>query len=452
MTLWRWQELLAALDLTIPEIGPDIQGVSIDSRSLQTGDLFIALSGDPGPGFHTSSENSRNGHSFLGAAEIAGAGALLVSEATDVTLPALTVPDTLKALWQLGQASRKRMNGRVAAITGSAGKTTARYWLEEILRDQASTHASTGSYNNHWGVPLSLARMPATTEYGIFEIGMNQTGEIQPLSELVRPDVAMILNVLPAHIGNLGSIEAIRTEKLSIQYGLLPNGILLVPYDLADFVDDRQSVTFGFDERADIWAEHSGSTALIHIEDREFPLTLSVSGEHRLTTALAVLAMAHTLSADIEAGIAVIQKLGTPPGRGNHIHVAGRTIVDDSYNANPVSMEFSLKVLGEHPGMRRIALLGEMLELGPESEGMHKKIAGKCINVDLVMTFGLGFANVSDAFGSCFQGHLNSFDEFDLSSFAGHTREGDVILVKGSNKVFWSRDFVDRLVSAIARL
>ena len=156
MSLWRWQELLTALDLTIPEIGPDIQGVSIDSRSLQPGDLFIALSGDPGPGFHTSTENSRNGHSFLGAAEIAGAGALLVSKATDVPLPALTVPDTLKALWQLGHSSRKRMNGRVAGITGSAGKTTARYWLEEIMRDQASTHASTGSYNNHWGVPLSL--------------------------------------------------------------------------------------------------------------------------------------------------------------------------------------------------------------------------------------------------------------------------------------------------------
>ena len=452
MSLWRWQELLTALDLTIPETGPDIRGVSIDSRSLQTGDLFIALSGDPGPGFHTYSENSRDGHSFLGAAGNAGAGALLVSEATDVPLPALTVPDTLKALWQLGQASRQRMRGSVAGITGSAGKTTARYWLEEILRDQAPTHASTGSYNNHWGVPLSLARMPATAEFGIFEIGMNHTGEIQPLSELVRPDVAMILNVLPAHIGNLGSIEAIRTEKLSIQYGLVPDGILLIPYDLAEFVKDRQTVTFGFDQHADVWGELSGSNALIHIGDRDFPLTLSVSGEHRLMTALAVLAMTHNLSADIQAGIEVIQKLGTPPGRGNHIHVSGRTIVDDSYNANPVSMGFALEVLSEQHGGRRIALLGEMLELGPESEDMHKMIAGKCSGIDSVMTFGQGFANVSDAFGACFQGHLNSVDEFDLSSFAEQTREGDIILVKGSNKVFWSRVFVDLLVSAIVRL
>ena len=456
--IWRWQELLSALDITEPVVGPDITGISIDTRSLSPGDLFIALFGDPGPAFRMSAGGSRDGHEFIKAAQSAGAGAILVSRIVDADLPQLKVANTLDALWRLGRFARARMTGDVVAITGSAGKTTARYWLENILSSQAATHASVGSYNNHWGVPLSLARMPESARYGVFEIGMNHQGEIRPLAELVQPQVALVLNVLPAHIGQLGSLEAIRQEKLAIRFGLLGGlqgkGRLIVPagLEVSDIISNpgTEIITFGLDELADVSAtmmEDGGVAA--RIGGASYQYRLQEGGAHRVMTSLAVLSVVHALRADVAQAINVLVSLGAPEGRGNRHEVNGRIVIDDSYNSNPVSMRYALDTLAAEKRGRRIALLGEMLELGADGESMHREIIEKCDEVDAVVTFGEGFGLFSSGLGDRLWGHVGTVDQFDLESFAGQTRPGDVILVKGSNRVFWMHNFVERLCRSL---
>ncbi len=451
MSLWRWQDLLQALELSAPETGADVGGISIDTRTLEPGDLFVALGGEPHPRFRASL--NRDGHDFVDAAERAGAGALLVSRKVSSPLPALAVKNTLEALWQLARASRERMHASVVGITGSAGKTTARYWLQEILTAQSTTHGSVGSYNNHWGVPLSLARMPEHAMFGVFEIGMNHPGEIAPLSQLVSPDVALITNVLPAHLGNMGSLEAIRQEKLSILEGLRRNGSLVIPFGLdTSGVRDCHLVTFGTDARADVRGTLTPSGVRVHIEDLDFELTLRTGGEHRLQTALAVLAVVHVLGADVESAVTVLNGLAPPPGRGNEFEIAGRTVIDDSYNANPVSMGYALDALSTHPAERRIALIGEMLELGAEAGAMHQAVIEKCRQIDVVITVGSGFDDLPDTSGLNRREHFGSVLDLDETRLMSQTRRGDVILVKGANKVFWANGFVDRFRTALSSI
>ena len=449
--LWHWQELGGALGLTIPSEGPDISGISIDSRTLSEGDLFIALSSDPGSRFHTSAVSGRDGHEFIGGATSAGAAALLITKPVDSILPKLLVNDSLDALWALGRYARARIQGHVVGVTGSAGKTTARQWLEAILSNQAATHASVGSYNNHWGVPLSLARMPGDTTYGVFEIGMNHAGEIRPLGELVAPDVALILNVLPAHIGQLGSLEAIRREKLEIRHGLSDNGVLVVPVDLdVSDIEDTKMVSFGFDSNADVHGQYSGDCVEVRIGKQYLSYQLGVRGQHLATTSLAVLAVVHAIGADVHAAAEQMGNLLTPEGRGNHYEVNDRLVIDDSYNANPVSMGFAIQTLVDQPCVRRIAVIGEMLELGEHSEEMHRSIVKACENLDAVVTVGAGF-KLSGNQGAEIWGHYDLVDDFDMSAFIARTAPGDVILVKGSNKVFWANNFVDRLKTALGK-
>ncbi|MDA0791582.1 MAG: UDP-N-acetylmuramoyl-tripeptide--D-alanyl-D-alanine ligase [Proteobacteria bacterium] len=441
--LWEWQELLQALALDEPSAGGDVTGISIDSRTLSSGDLFIALAGDPVDQHGTG----RDGHAFVGSAEQAGASALLVARKVDAGIPALVVKDTLDALWSLGAAGRTRMSGRIVAITGSAGKTTARHWLQTVLQAEAITHGSVGSYNNHWGVPLSLARMPRNAAFGVFEIGMNHAGEIQPLAELVAPHLAIVLNVLPAHIGNLGSLDAIRKEKLSIRAGLKSGGTLICPLELGV----AGSFTFAVNRQADIWAEPVGShQATVHIDGRRHDLHLALGGEHRLQTALAVLAAVHCLGADVEAAVRLIPSLDAPAGRGNRYTIAGRTVIDDSYNANPASMSYALDALRNESG-RGILLVGEMLELGSESTRRHQAVAKQARNIPLVYSFGDQFSGLDEVFGPGFRAHYQAAPDFDIDDFVAATRPGDVILVKGSNRVFWVHDFVSRLCAAMAR-
>ncbi len=454
--LWTWNALCEACDKSAAS-GPDINGISIDTRSLQPGELFVALLGDPGPQFHSSVTNPRDGHDFVEAAEIKGAAALMVSRPVSTGLPLLKVDNTLQGLWQIGAAARQRMGGKVVAITGSSGKTTARTWLEIILERQGLTHASRGSLNNHWGLPLSLARMPADSRYAVFEIGTNHPGEIAPLSQLATPDVALLLNVLPAHIGQFDGLSDLRNEKLSITTGLKCPGTLVVHDDVElpaiGLTGVDNLVTFGFDDSSTVSGQmtHHGEsiavTANVAGEIHQFLLT--ASGEHRVLTSLACLAVVHALGADLADACVQLPGLVAPPGRGNLIEVSEITIIDDSYNANPVSMGYALDQLERVQGGRRIALLGEMLELGVQSEQHHLAVLSRCQGLDGVITFGEGFALSRKLLGDRCLGHYPDVASFDMRAFVHDLEGGDTLLVKGSNKVFWINRTVDQLISAI---
>lgn len=449
--LWRWDELCAACGHPQRQ-GPDIVGISIDSRSLTPGDLFIALSGDPGPRFHSSGSSGRDGHDFVAAAEQAGAAAVMISRDVDTRLPALRVDNTLDALWQLGMAGRARMCGKVVAITGSSGKTTARQWLEQLLLAMGKrVHASAGSLNNHWGVPLSLARMPRDSDFGVFEIGTNNPGEIAPLSKLVMPHVALVLNVLPAHLGRFANLEAIRREKLSIESGLVPGGVMIVPEDLphADLASSK-IVTFGTGAGADVMARVTYGP-----DYAEFELTagahstrfrLPTTGEHRVLTSLAVCTVLDQLGIDPGEAVPAFAQLTVPRGRGNSVQAGGVTVIDDSYNANPVSMRYALQAMSAFQG-QKVAILGEMLELGEEGAAMHQQIADYCGALDGVVTVGPGFADWPS--GEANWGHFDTAAAIAVEELAGRIEPGACVLIKGSNKVFWTNRFVDRLVDAL---
>lgn len=456
MSLWRWTELLTACGLQDTSDNleqPDISGISIDTRSLQAGDLFVALSAE------------RDGHEFIADAERKGAAAVMVSRDVETRLPQLRVDDTLDGLRALGRYARQRMKGKVAAITGSSGKTTARHWLQSVLAGQGRVHGSVGSFNNHWGVPLSLARMPADSDFGVFEVGMNHPGEIAPLAELVCPHVALIVNVLPAHLGHFDSLDGIRLEKLSIARGLGPNGQLVVP----DTLDCRgvtipDLITFGFGDGATVRGQVDEENARVHalVDGEPFDFDLETGGDHRVLTSLAVLATAYALGADLEKVCQGLAEVSTPQGRGNVIRVGQCQIIDDSYNANPVSMRYALEALASpalDSGMpdseqkgRRIAVLGEMRELGPQGRQMHLDLAPYCEVLDGLITVGDGFAGLGEVLGGRHWGHYDDAGKIDLERLAGLFQPGDVILVKGANKIFWAQNFVTRMEQAISAI
>ena len=449
--LWRWPELCSACGSPESD-GPDVTGISIDSRTLAPGDLFVALSGDPGPRFHSSGSSGRDGHDFIAAAEKAGAAGFIVARPVDTSLPCLQVPDSLDALWQLGRARRAHMHGKIVAITGSAGKTTARQWLQGVLAGAGRrVHASTGSLNNHWGVPLSLARMPRDSEFGIFEVGTNNAGEIAPLSRLVMPHVALVLNVLPAHLGRFDSLDAIRLEKLSIEAGLVPHGIMVIPEDLShDELHCWNVETFGIGETADVAGHVEYSSDHVDVEvtvgAHSWDYRLNTTGEHRVLTSLAVCAVALQLGVNLEEIVAQFSHLTIPSGRGDVVSAAGVTVIDDSYNANPVSLRYALEALAASQG-QRVAILGEILELGEQGPAMHAALAPHCEGLDGVITVGEGFAGWPA--GAATWGHYDSVEDMDIDELASRLMPGTRVLVKGSNKVFWTHNFVKRLVEVL---
>lgn len=459
MSLWSSDELLDAFPqgAEFNAFSFSISGVSIDSRTLQKGDLFIALDGDPGPGFSTSVSNPRDGHDFIPMAISNGAAALLVSkklvsQKLDTDAPQIVVDNTLEAMWQLGRVARKRTRAKIVGITGSSGKTTVKSWLDQLLAKQGQTHASSSSLNNHWGVPLSLSRMPQSSDYGIFEIGTNHPGEIAPLSKLVSPDVALVLNVLPAHIGNFAGLSDIRKEKLAIVGGLSQKGVLIVPVELdLEGMRNQKTVTFGLGAKsgADVYGEASFSGDVTSVKamvlGTKINYDLNVHGEHRVLSSLAVLAMIDCLGGDIHKAAEQLYTLTTPGGRGNVQTISGITIIDDSYNANPASMSYAIQALQESSsGGRRIALLGEMLELGDKTVQSHLDIAAEAQSLDGLITIGDGFKAVPGNWG-----HLNSSDELDITDLLGLLSEGDTLLIKGSNKVFWQSGFVKKLIATL---
>ncbi len=456
--LWTWSELEQACRLPFSGEKTGLTGISIDSRSVVSGDLFIALSGDPGPRFKSSGSQGLDGHDFILSALQNGASGLMVSKPielpTDMAVKRLLVSDTLDGLWQVGAAGRARMRGKVVAITGSSGKTTLRQWVQEILSTQATTHASVGSFNNHWGVPLSLARMPPQSAYGIFEVGMNHPGEISPLAKLVKPNVAVVLNVLPAHIGQFESLDHIKKEKLSIADGLGPEGILVLPDDLVPgSAENHRIVSFGFGNNASVRGRildagegQSATTVEATIDKQSYTYVLDGKGEHRVLTSLAALAIVYALGADVHAAANSLRVITTPKGRGNQVRLGNTVLVDDSYNANPVSMAYALQSLQASSAGTKIAVLGEMFELGDGSADAHLAIQAQCSGLSRVLTVGEGFnvwqANVLPR--GVWQ-HYDSAEDIPIDQLVSGIDSQTELLVKGSNKVFWVNGFVGRL-------
>ncbi|MGM0561100.1 MAG: UDP-N-acetylmuramoyl-tripeptide--D-alanyl-D-alanine ligase, partial [Pseudomonadota bacterium] len=329
-------------------------GVSIDTRSLEPGDLFVALSG---PNF--------DAHNFVAEAFSRGAAAAIVSRALPAEGPLVVVEDTLQALTDLGAAGRQRSSAKIAAITGSSGKTSTKEMLIAALSVQGETYGSAASYNNHWGVPLSLARLPQDAVYGVFEAGMNHSGEIRPLSRLIRPRVAVITNIGMAHLEYLGSQEAIAAAKAEIFEGLETGGTAVLPRDSEhwDFLTDAARKagvetirSFGTHEQADLrlldWtASERGGEVHVSLEGREMTYHLGLPGQHQAMNSLAVLCAVQALGAEIDLAARALDQLQAMPGRGARqaVQMTGGgsfTLLDESYNANPLSMAAALGVLG----------------------------------------------------------------------------------------------------------
>jgi UDP-N-acetylmuramoyl-tripeptide--D-alanyl-D-alanine ligase len=432
--LWTSADLAAALGV---EVTPPIAatGVSIDTRTLQKGDLFVALAGEKSDGHHHVHEAEAKG----------AAGAIISRPLGGGRLPLVWVHDTQKALETLGQAARARAERlKAVAITGSSGKTSTKEMLAEALE----AHRSVASYNNHVGVPLTLARTPATARYGVYEVGMNHAGEIAPLAKQIRPHVAIVTNVGTAHLGNLGSVENIRREKLSISEGLPKGGVLVVPHDL-DTGGVRADVTIrrfgGTDSQAvatEVMPHGDGWQVWARIEGQDVRFEVHHPGLHQVGNALAALLAAHHAGADMTAAAARLVRAGAVKGRGNIHHLKNNiTLLDDSYNANPDSVKAALLTLARRPAHRRIAVLGDMLELGDHSAQAHRDLAAACAGVDVVVTVGPHMTHLHKALPKAHQGpHFQTQEEVTLD-----LRAGDVVLVKGSNGIGLSK-LVGRLL------
>jgi len=445
MSLWSAAELREATGGTL-SASFRAEGLSIDTRTLQPGDLFIALVGE-----------GRDGHDFLAAAMEKGAAGAMVHRAVDAgassSLPVLRVDDTLAGLHRLGAFARSRFSGdRVAAITGSVGKTTSKEMLRAALSAFGKTHAAVASYNNHWGVPLTLARMPRDARYCVAEIGMNHAGEIAPLSRLVRPDVVLVTTVAKAHVGNMGGIEAIADEKGSIAAGLEPHGIAVLPSDLALFGRLAAAVTgaaaharilrFGTAAEADVrlvsmQPDADGSAVRADLAGREVTFRLSAPGAHMAMNAVAVLATVIAMGLDPTQAIPALEGFAPLAGRGLRRTVTLPSgpvmLLDESYNANGASMRAALDILRLQPGTRRIAVLGDMLELGDEGPAEHAGLAEAVAgSADLLFASGPLMRHLFDAVPASMQG-AHAANAAELAPIvAAAVRPGDAVLIKGS--------------------
>ena len=423
------------------------EGVSIDSRSLEPGDLFVALEGP-----------NRDGHGFVAAALEKGAAAALVARRPDGVAedaPLLLVEDTLEALWALGRAARARSTAGVVGVTGSVGKTGTKEALRSCLAAQGPTEASAASYNNHWGVPLSLARMAPDVRYGVFEMGMNRAGEIGPLSRLVQPDVAVITTIQPVHIEFFDNLLQIADAKAEIFEGVKPGGAAVLNRDNGFFPNlvekaEAQGIgrilSFGRHPEAcvrllDCSLHATCSSVQALVKDQTLDYCLSLPGEHWVMNSLAVLAAVRALGADVTVAAAAFARLSAMKGRGERHKLTAPggefLLIDESYNANPASMRAALAVLGraETQGVgRRIAVLGDMLELGDMSRESHARLAEtvRAGGVDLVFTCGSDMAALHEALPKARRG-AHAADSAGLAPIvAAAVGPGDAVMVKGS--------------------
>ncbi len=412
-------------------------GVSIDTRTLQPGDLFIALVGE-----------GRDGHDFVADALAKGAAGAMVHRTVPGATRLLMVDDTLAALARLGGFARVRATARVVAVTGSVGKTTTKEMLRTALSAFGPAHAAEASYNNHWGLPLTLARMPRTAAFCVAEIGMNHAGEIAPLADLARPHVAVITAVEKAHIGYLGSIEAIADEKAAIISGLEAGGTAVLPLDSPQFPRLRATacgktvMTFGTGQGAtsrlmSLEPDANGSMILAEIAGREIRLRLNAPGHHMAMNALAALTAVHALGLDISQAARALEAFAPIAGRGARRKLAlpggNALLLDESYNGNGASMRAGLDVLRLQPARRRIAVLGDMLELGEAGPSEHAGLADAVnTSADILFCCGPLMAHLFEAVPVERRG-AHAPDSAALAPIvAAAAAAGDAILVKGS--------------------
>jgi UDP-N-acetylmuramoyl-tripeptide--D-alanyl-D-alanine ligase len=446
--LWTGARLIEAMGARSQGPVPAaVTGASIDTRTLEPGDAFFAIKGE------------RDGHDFVAAALDKGAALAVVDEAHAGAFPAnaplAVVPDVLRAMEQAGMARRAELSARVVAVTGSVGKTGTKEALRLVLSRQGKTHAPVASYNNHWGVPLTLTRTPRDVRYGVYEIGMNAPGEILPLAKMVQPDVAVITTIQPVHLAAFESLEGIAREKAGIFGGLKAGGTAIINADIPQTGLLRELalaggagrvISFGESEQADVRLlgcalKPDVSTANASVLGRAVTYKLGSPGKHIVLNSLAVLAAVEALGADLALAALALADLTPPSGRGArqvlHAPAGPFTLIDESYNGNPASMRAAIENLGRMPVSgrgRRIAVLGDMLELGETAPELHKGLADAVTGngIDLVFACGPLMRSLYDALPS----HRRGAYAAQASSLEPHVldavRAGDVVTVKGS--------------------
>ena len=438
MTLWSAKEAEEATGGRA--IGDwHVTGVSIDTRTLQTGDLFIAL------------KAARDGHDFVADALAAGAGAALVSrvpDGVDDTAPLLIVPDVQTALEDLGRAARARTAAKVIGVTGSVGKTSTKEMLRHMLGACGKTHASVASYNNHWGVPLTLARMPADTEFAVIEIGMNHPGEIAPLAKMAAPDVAMVTTVAEVHLEAFDDINGIALEKASIIDGLVPNGVAIMNADtpctkvIETYTKDVTTRWFGAAAAeaslSDVQVKGAETHAVLQLEGATYPVTIGTAGRHFAMNALGALLAVGYLGADRRTAVTGLAAWNPVGGRGARqklkIYRGTLDLIDDAYNANPTSLHAAMQVLAEANAPRKIAFLGDMKELGEKEHDFHREVAHwPCTDaIDIIHTVGPLMKSLHDVLPDGKRGqHFG--DSAAMAAQAAHlVQAGDAVLLKAS--------------------
>jgi UDP-N-acetylmuramyl-tripeptide synthetase/UDP-N-acetylmuramoyl-tripeptide--D-alanyl-D-alanine ligase len=460
--LWNVADIVDAMSgRPVGEMPDGINGISIDSRTATAGDAFFAIKGD-----------RFDGHDFAGAAVANGASLLVVSEAKlpalgRLPVPMIVVDDVLVAMARLGVAARARSKARIIAVTGSVGKTTTKEMLRHVLSAQGRVHASVASFNNHWGVPLTLARMPRETQFGIFEIGMNHAGEIRPLVKMVRPHIAIVTAIAGAHLGHFRSLNEIATTKAEIFEGVESGGHVLLNRDSEKFAQLKKAAAncgidnihgFGENRQAEIKLLScevlaDGSKALIGIGGDKIELTIGIPGRHIVQNALAVAGAAKFAGADMKQLTLAFADLRPTKGRGDRhsleIGSGQFTVIDESYNANPASMRAAVDLLRdtpvEAPG-RRIAVLGDMLELGSFSGKLHGELEKPLAEsgIDLVLLAGPEIKVLDDALAGPMTHAYRATVEELMPVLLKTVQAGDVVMIKSSNGIGFSR-----LVSAL---
>jgi UDP-N-acetylmuramoyl-tripeptide--D-alanyl-D-alanine ligase len=446
--LWTTDELIAATGGELRgAVSVPLTGVSIDSRSVAKGDIFAAIRGD-----------RVDGHEYAHMALKAGAGVAIVSRPTEemaASGPLLVVEDVLEALEKIGLAARARSKAKIIAVTGSVGKTSTKEMLRLALSASGYTHASVASFNNHWGVPLTLARMPRDTAYGVFEIGMNHAGEITPLVRMVRPHIAVITTVVASHLGHFASLVEIADAKAEIFSGVEPPGHAVLNRDneyfdrlaaAANTAGIHDIVGFGRHADAQVRLERSVlhpdcSCITASILGEAAIYKLGIPGEHMVLNSLAALAAVKLAGADLARASLALAAAQPAKGRGvqSLLRVPGGRIllIDESYNANPVSVRAALDLLKRaEPGKngRRIAVLGDMLELGNEAVSLHAGLAGAVdeAKVDVLYASGPLMAHLWNKIPSDRRGAYAEKSDGLAAPLLGGLKAGDVVMVKGS--------------------
>ena len=447
--LWTVEAMAAAMGAE--RVGPlpaSVPGLSIDTRTVAPGEAFFAIKGD-----------TRDGHDFVEAALSAGAGLAVAAAnkrgALPPNAPLLVVADVLEGLRALARAARARSHAKFIGVTGSVGKTGTKEALRLALSADGETHASAASYNNHWGVPLSLARCPQSARHAVLEIGMNHAGEIVPLTRLVRPHIAIITTIEPVHLEFFPSIEAIADAKAEIFQGIEPGGAIVINRDNAHFERLQRLakdaglgriVTFGEHAKADarlikFALQADSSTAQARILGVDVTYKLGAPGRHVVLNSLAVLAAASLADADLALAALALSNLAPSSGRGARLTLdlpgGPALLIDESYNANPASMRAALALLGQAPvgpRGRRIAVLGEMLELGPKGAALHRDLVDPIVEnaVELVFCAGPLFHSFWQALPPERRGSYALTSAELEADVLGALREGDAVMVKGS--------------------